>query len=271
MAQSQDVLTVAQSFFASVTAENFSHLFRFSVVQVTQLCFNDDRPQFVRNILMTLLQLKHYLPVRSVCILFGLAKSRFDELFKSTLNHIISTFGNRISLSNRAQDNSLPEFPSTYTVIDCTECVTWTYGPHENGKDAGYSGKKKMFTVKYQVVVGALDGVIYDIYGPEYGSTHDVTIYLKSGFRTFLNNNHEYCLGDRGYQGCSDIFSPLKAHGNQFTQQEKLYNKDVGKYRQIVERVFGSLKKWTILRSPYRGTMTEHYYIFVACCILTTF
>jgi hypothetical protein len=126
-----------------------------------------------------------------------------DQIFKSTLRWIVDNYGNRISLTGRKTE-TIPEFDSTYTIIDCTECTAWTYGPRDHilEKDKGYSGKKKLFTIKYQVVVGVRSGAILDVFGPVFGSVHDAKIYAKSGFDDFLWNNNEYCLGDRGYQGC---------------------------------------------------------------------
>lgn len=265
-----EIVTEAQSFFPSITQKNFAELFRLTPLQIRFVVaglLHLNLLRAARNVLIVCFQLKHYMPFRSGCILFGLGKTQYAAVFSQTLRNIVSSFGYLISLRNRNHD-SITEFQSTATVIDCTECTAWSYGPRTGwGTDLGYSGKKKMFTLKYQVVVGAKSGTIYDVYGPIYGSVHDARILQQSGFDNFLWKSGEFCLGDRGYQGCLNIISPHKHYGASFTLSEKKHNQDISRYRDIVERVFCNLKKWTILRNPYRGELDEHFFIFMTCCI----
>ena len=123
--------------------------------------------------------------------------------------------------------------------------------------------------VKYQVIIGAIDGKIRHVYGPIYGSVHDARIYDQSGIGKWLFSINEKCLGDRGYQGCLNVISPHKTYdAKDFTPQEKIHNSNVGKYRHTVERLFAALKKWGILRQTFRGSMESHYNYFMACCVL---
>ena len=125
-----------------------------------------------------------------------------------------------------------------------------------------------MYTIKYQLVVGAITGGILFVYGPELGSVHDATILKNSGFDVWLRKHGEYCLGDRGYQGCSNIVAPHKSYGDDFTRTEEQHNKNVGKYRNLIERIFANLKKWHILKNIFRGYVGDHFNIFFSCCLL---
>src|SRR5689334_2669617 len=91
---SNEVVDVARVYFPFVTEENFSDLFRLSVVTFCLVC-NSDR-KMIRNLLILLFQLKHYLPIRATCILFNMSKSRLDQIFKSTLRWIVDNYGNRL-------------------------------------------------------------------------------------------------------------------------------------------------------------------------------
>jgi len=144
-------------------------------------------------------------------------------------------------MENRYQ-NKVPEFTSTYSIIDGTEL------PVESYVDDGYSGKKKGFTLKYQILVGLLTGSIIHIYGPELGSLHDSTMLRNSKLDKWLFMNDEYALGDGGYEGCLNIISKIQKPDWLLSHQEKLFNKNIGKYRHTVERVLGNLKKWHILK-----------------------
>lgn len=270
-ARSNLILTTAQRYFSSVNITNYSDLFRISLSKTCLICVGINQIR-IRNVLATLYHLKFYMPLRSVCILFHLSKSFFARIVFSTCGWIVETFGHVINFSHRTE-NFVSEFRRTFCVIDGTELECWSYGPQNPNNshiDVGYSGKKKSFTIQYQVIVGAVTGEIYHVYGPIYGSVHDSTIYTASAIGTWLFQNHEYILGDRGYQGCLQVLTPHKKNGDQFTQPELQHNANVSKYRNIVERVFASLKKWGILRQTYRGNMQHHFSFFMACCILET-
>ena len=249
--QFEYIMKVARSHFPSIRLDNFQNLFKLDLQRVHLLCRqkpNDTESLklHIRNVLLCLFQLKHYLPFSSVCILFGLEKSQFHSVFFKTCCWLISTFGPLISLQNRF-DNFVAEFQNVYTIVDVTELPFYHYGPKTdpNGrKDLGYSGKKKRFTVKYQVIVGATTGQIYHVSGPWYGSIHDAEIYSQSGIGQWLFSINERCLGDRGYQGCLQVLSPHKSHGDVFTMAQSTHNDNVSRYRHTVERVFGSFKKW---------------------------
>ncbi len=62
-----------------------------------------------------------------------------------------------------------------------------------------FSGKAKHFTIKYQVLVGAKTGEILHIYGPEKGSTHDITMLKKSELSEFMQSEREKMFGDGAF------------------------------------------------------------------------
>jgi len=54
------------------------------------------------------------------------------------------------------------------------------------------------------------------------------------------------------------------------TFEERIFNKNIKRYRHTVERTLGNLKKWHILRNRFRGkNLDHHHYIFETCCIFT--
>lgn len=270
------ILTTARNSFASINASNFSNLFGINV-ELAAALFDSrpngwDVPLFARNLLILLFHLRHSLSGRAACICFHLKKTQYWEVVQSMLEWLVETHNDCITFFGR-QDELIDEFPRTFSVIDCTELEIYRYGPKNSNdptgfRDMGYSGKKKRFTIKYQVIVGCVSGRILHVYGPEYGSIHDATIYQNSGLGQYFWQMDEYCLGDRGYQGCLNIISPHKHFHAAFSAQERLHNSNIGRYRHIVERVFASLKKWGILSIRYRGKYEGHYKVFMACCIL---
>lgn len=272
------ILEVARKSFPSATVANFSRLFGKEIDVVEQMLEHKPSSEplrlFSRNLLILLWHLKHSLSTRTACILFGLEKSQYWTVVNYMLAWLVDTYEFLISFKHRFSDQ-IDEFLNTFTVIDCTELEIWRYGPKNPAdpagfRDIGYSGKKRRFTIKYQLICGCISGRIYHVYGPEFGSIHDAKIYQNSGIDQFFWGLNEYCLGDRGYQGCLNILSPHKNYGELLTAAEKLHNSNIGKYRHIIERVFGSLKQWNILSQRYRGHYEGHFKVFMAVCILIT-
>jgi hypothetical protein len=127
-----------------------------------------------------------------------LKSSRYDEITRTEIKLFYEDYVNRIfNLDNRRINNTLPEFPDTYLIVDSTEVLIEAY------QKKSFSGKKKAFTVKYQLLVGAVTGEIMHLYGPELGSVHDAIIFRNSGIPQFLSQHGEYCLG---------IWSQLRSH-----------------------------------------------------------
>lgn len=258
------VLQVALNYFPTITYDTFPDLFKSNSNTVEILCNSDT--SLIRNVLIVLFHLKHYLPIRATAVLFHLKKSSISQIVDDTLSRIVRQLEDKyISMAFR-QVNQVPEFTETFTAIDCTEVEVWRYLDHHGG----YSGKKKAFTLKYQLIVGAITGTIHHVYGPEIGSVHDAEILSRSQMDNWFYKHNEYALGDRGYEGCLNIVSPIKNFGDPLSPAEERYNTNIGHYRNIVERVFGSLKKWHILKRTFRGNLIQHHNVFIACCILNT-
>ena len=110
----------------------------------------------------------------------------------------IASFQQNIDIHNRkfGKLNEIAEFPKTFLLVDSTECIiqTWQY--------KSFSGKKKHYTLKYQVAVGANTGEIHHLYGPCLGKIHDSKIWKKSKLGNFLAGRNEYALGDKGNFHC---------------------------------------------------------------------
>jgi DDE superfamily endonuclease len=266
------ILNHSKKYFGFLRLETFHCLFKLDPNVVAYLLNATEQKNSairfrIRNLLLTLFQLKHYLPIRSACIIFGLEKTQFRDIFDKEVIFYYNSFKSFIDIDNRhfGNDDCAKRFPNTYIVVDTTEVSL------ETKERSTFSGKQKDFTLKYQTIVGAVTGEILGIHGPEKGPTADCKIYVKSGLANFLNNVNEFCLADKGYVGNDRAIHPHKKKKGQknvpFNDEEKAFNKDVSHFRIKVENVNSFLKDWAILSNTYRGTTKTHQYVFGLCCV----
>lgn len=254
------IVKVAEQYFPFITHNSFHLLFRFNSNTVEFLCHNC--PDLIpRNVLILLYHMRFYPPADALGVIFGLSTARAFKVVIDTIHIICKQFGYIINTDGR-DENKVHGFDKVFLVVDGTE-VPIVASDNEN-----YSGKKKRFTLKYQLLVGATTGKIHHIYGPTKGKIHDSKLHFHSKVGQWMTENNEKCFGDLGYVGCTGVVHPVK-RTHQLTADEIEFNRKLSKIRCIVERTIGNLKKWQILRTVYRGAVRNHFKIFYCCCILT--
>ena len=266
------VLKLSQSYFPSVREDNFRNLFKLSLSAVVCLTKDRKKPKHLRNFLMMLFHLKHYLPIRTACIMFDLENSRYEQIVNLEIRDFVESHqSDYFQTHTRELRNELENFPNTFMIVDSTEVLI------EASQKNTFSGKKHNFTVKYQLLVGSLTGEILHVYGPSAGAVHDATIWKNSKVEEFLQDHDEYVLGDKGYVGCVRVIHPFKKKRNPLTQEkipltphERDFNHKISKHRYLIENVNSWIKDWSIVSTVYRGDLEIHSTIFLACCILTT-
>lgn len=137
-------------------------------------------------------------------------------------------------------------------VIDATEQET------ERREGSGYSGKKKKQTVKTQIVITP-KGKIKSVSKSIKGNIHDKKLYDQT--EVYANKKVKK-KGDLGYIGTACQTPIKKQKGKDLTDEEKLYNKQFGKERVIIEHIFAHLKKFRILSYKFRNKISGYNLIF---------
>jgi hypothetical protein len=200
--------------------------------------------------------------MESACVLFGLSKSQYQRILMDTMDYVVRNYKTTISPTVNRRNQRSQHFPNCHLIVDATELQIRV------NTQTSYSGKAKMYSVKYQILVELETGKICHVFGPSLGSCHDITMYSNSGVGDWLREVGEYCLGDSGYQGAHRVIVPKKRN-RELTPDEERHNNRIYSLRHTVERTFANLKKWQILRNVYRGDITEHFRVFLCCCIFT--
>ena len=158
----------------------------------------------------------------------------------------------------RSADEVMAAFPQVRVLIDSKEQRV----NRPTGSDAQkpyYSGKKKAHTVKIQVVVdpcGRIEAVGASVPG---GANHDLPLLCGSGILEQLAEG-EAAMVDKGYVGVKNYYPdvpiviPFKAGRNHpLTEEQKAYNREVARYRIVVEHTMAQLNRFTVLRQVFRG------------------
>ncbi len=117
-----------------------------------------------------------------------------------------------------------------------------------------YSGKKKCFTQKVQIVIDFEAG---EILSSDFchGRMHDFRLFKESRAAV---QPHILILADAGYQGIAKIHKnsriPFKRKKNSpLSEEEKKVNGDLSKQRITVEYIFRKLKIFRIVRDKCRN------------------
>jgi hypothetical protein len=158
----------------------------------------------------------------------------------------------------RSADEVMAAFPHVRVVIDSKEQRVHRPTGYDAQKPY-YSGKKKAHTVKTQVVVdprGRIEGVTASVPG---GANHDLPLLCGSGVLERLAAG-EAAMVDKAYVGLRNYYPdvavvlPFKAsRGHPLTAEQAAFNREVARYRIVVEHTMAQLNRFTVLRQVFRG------------------
>lgn len=209
--------------------------------------------------------------------LFHLSSSRARLLIKEDLPKLRDRLKGLIKWNNwNQQAQHLSEddgntFSRCVCIIDATEhpCNR----PSTDQRNF-YSGKSKMHVIKSQIAVEPVSGRIMHVVCGVRGIIHDKVIFDLSGIIDLVGVR-ESVMADSGYQGIQHSVRALmpfkKPRKGALTNEQKIWNRQLGRKRVLVEHVFGALKKWTILDHRWKGRITElpfYQEVFLLCCCL---
>ena len=134
-----------------------------------------------------------------------------------------------------------------------------------------YSGKKKYFTQKVQILV---DSETEEILSSDFcqGRTHDFRLFKESGINCRLMSLFLQMQAIRVLQKFTKIAEfPLKGKKCPLSQEEKKKNKDLAKQWIFIEHIFRKLKIFRILSEKYRNRRKRfalRFNLIAACCYL---
>ena len=181
---------------------------------------------------------------------------------------------------------TLADLADQRVLVDATEQVVYRSQDNDERKKY-YSGKKKAFTLKTQVVTDGEHHVeAISIAVP--GALHDKKLCDRVRTVERLPNGCE-ADADKGYQGLADkvtlvtvynvatgeeqqvprviIKTPFKKpKGQELTDEQKTFNRQLGAIRVRVEHCIGWIKNWKIIATRFRCAHSIYTRIMQVVC-----
>lgn len=153
------------------------------------------------------------------------------------------------------KDRSLTQDRILEIIVDCTEQKIQK--PKKKQK-ASYSGKKKIHTVKTEIVID-INKRILNVSNSYKGSMHDFAIRKTERLLPIASKKY----GDSGYQGLQNIQTNVnipikKSKKKPLSKEDRLYNKGLSFIRIKVEHVFREIKIFKIMSDTYRNFQQKH-------------
>jgi len=220
--------------------------------------------------------LKTYPTQRAGVLHWKMGRTRYRRLLKQNVQIMERSLPD-FDINDRFKENVEPSglFGRVFSVVDATELEIEKPMQGETPSErwifqkVWYSFKKRMWAIKYQVLVSVVSGRILDVSPSFPGKVHDKKMWDEWMEQFDHDFTHEKVLADKGYIGVPECLCPVKKPvGGELTEDEKLFNKVIGSVRVIVEQVIGRIKRFSILKHRYRGERSEHETIFRLCAKL---
>jgi len=214
---------------------------------------NDGRKRKVyalQKFLMTLIYLRQNVNHTVVGQMFGVSADTSENVFHEVIPILQREFPSQkweAEKKWRRGEKWSPE-EVDYLIIDSFETPIKRSSINEKQRKK-YSGKKKMHTLKSQLITDQ-NGEIIQIDAGFDGPKADIEIYRDTRLKKQWLEKPK--LGDKAYIG-EDIETPQKKpKGGELTQAEKEQNRELSAKRVIVEHGVRKVKTFKILRQDYR-------------------
>ena len=215
--------------------------------------------------LMLLVYYRLYITYTLAGFLFGLDQSNICRDIQKIENLIRKCIPLPQKLYNKTKRLRTAEeveqyFPGFLAFTDCTE--QQIPRPIDNKRrKVFYSGKKKMHTVKTQLMVNN-QGFIIHKSNYKKGRKHDYDIYKENHPSTPKKVVNVFDLGYLGVE--TDFLEQLssipnrKKRNQELSQEEKEYNTIHSKKRIVIEHIICRLKKYRIMSDIFRNRLRKY-------------
>ena len=203
-----------------------------------------------QKFLMTLIYLRQNVNHTVVGQMFGVSADTSENVFHEVLLILQREFPSQKWEAEKKwrKDGKWSPAEVDYLIIDSFETPIKRSSINEKQRKK-YSGKKKMHTLKSQLITDQ-NGEIIQINAGFDGPKSDIEIYRDTKLKKQWLAKPK--LGDKAYVG-EDVVSPQKKpKGGELTEAEKEKNRELSAKRIRVEHGVRKVKTFKILRQDYR-------------------
>jgi hypothetical protein len=242
----------------------------------------------VVRVALVLTYLRLHVPQAVVAVLYGCSQSDVSRELRRTLPLIsrVLPVPELWQLSERAEEDIVDVLPLEVlsdgrVLVDATE-QRISRATDSARRDAHYSGKRKTFTLKTQLVTDGQHHICaISVAVP--GRVHDKTLANDLDTVQRLPNDCEALL-DKAYQGlaeqvdcaidgegtfvpCFTLKIPFKKPiGSDLSSEQKAFNRQLSSIRVHIEHCIGWLKNWAILANRFRCAHRIYPSVFLLIC-----
>lgn len=219
------------------------------------------------EIILTLYYLHHFPTFQVLGINFGVSESTAHEIFHYWLNILRELLPASLLEQVKKNENEYLWVREILTelelIVDTTEQSIERPSANEKQKNT-YSGKKKDYTFKNQVITNPKGNEIVLVKVGERGPESDINIWRKE-VKNF--DKQQKFIGDKAYQGESRIITPQKKPNKKEMPSEiKLENRQKAKKRIFIEHIIRLIKIFSIARERFRLAKNNYEKIILTVC-----
>lgn len=219
------------------------------------------------QIILTLLYLRHNLSFQMVGLMFEVSESTAHNVFNNWQElleaGLPASLLEQIKKSPAAEAEILQKLVTQELVVDSTEQAIERPSEYQEQKRT-YSGKKKDFTFKNQLIVSPESLEIIDVEVGMPGRMSDISIWRG---RQHHFSVEQRFMGDKAYVGERQINTPTKKpKTGELTPQVKAENKEFSSRRIVVEHLIRLVKIFKIMRERFRLSKSRYESIFLTVC-----
>ena len=219
------------------------------------------------QIILTLLYLRHYLTFQMLGLMFQVSESTAHNVFsywQGLLEEgLPPSLLEQIKKYPEGGAELLEELTTQELVVDSTEQVIERPTEHREQRRT-YSGKKKNFTFKNQLIVSSECLDIIDVEVGWSGRVSDISIWRNSQNHFALQQRF---IGDKAYIGEAQIRTPTKKPKNgELTRQQKEESKQFSSERIVVEHLIRLVKIFKVMQERFRLSKSRYGSIFLTVC-----
>lgn len=215
---------------------------------------NDGRRREIyarQKFLMSLIYLRQNVTHTVLGQMFGVSADTSEDVFHETLPILQRVFLAQKWEAERKWSKKEQKWSPAevdYLIVDSFETPIGRSSNQAKQREE-YSGKKKMHTLKSQLITDQ-NGEIMDILAGFRGPAADIEIYRETVLPPELRRKRK--IGDKAYLG-EDIETPQKKpKGGELTEAQKQSNRDLAAQRIDVEHSIRRVKGFKVLRQDYR-------------------
>lgn len=227
----------------------------------------DEKMSQEEQIIMTLIYLRHHLNFQLLSLIFKISESTANNIFHKWQKLLELALPSSLLEQVKKFEGNLEKIKELLTnyelIVDTEEQEIERSLDYEEQK-RHYSGKKKMHTLKNQIICLPKGEDIVDVVAGELGPKADIKIWRENANKF---DEKQKFSADKAYVSEPQIRTPKKKPKNgELTEEEKEKNQEISSQRIFVEHLIRIIKIFKVMAERFRLKKEEYESVFLSVC-----